>query len=81
MSTLASPISCRILRRTQDGRVLAYDAKTEDSLWETAIGYPNKHESTPVTAGTVRRRRNRPDGNSLADGNHNGEGIDTRPLE
>jgi alcohol dehydrogenase (cytochrome c) len=38
----------RIFRGTQDGRVLAYDFKTGDRLWETAIADPNKSESAPA---------------------------------
>jgi alcohol dehydrogenase (cytochrome c) len=37
----------RIFRGTQDGRVLAYDFKTGDRLWETAIADPKKSESAP----------------------------------
>jgi len=38
----------RIFRGTQDGRVLAYDFKTGDRLWETAIADPKKSESAPA---------------------------------
>ena len=38
----------RVFRGTQDGRVLAYDFKTGERLWETAIADPSKSESAPA---------------------------------
>ncbi|ATQ68621.1 MULTISPECIES: pyrroloquinoline quinone-dependent dehydrogenase [Methylosinus] len=38
----------RVFRGTQDGRVLAYDFKTGERLWETAIADPKKSESAPA---------------------------------
>ncbi|MGJ0452809.1 MAG: pyrroloquinoline quinone-dependent dehydrogenase [Methylocystis sp.] len=38
----------RVFRGTQDGRVLAYDFKTGERLWETAIADPEKSESAPA---------------------------------
>ena len=38
----------RLFRGTQDGRVLAYDFKTGERLWETAIADPAKSESAPA---------------------------------
>jgi alcohol dehydrogenase (cytochrome c) len=38
----------RVFRGTQDGRVLAYDFKTGERLWETAIADPKKMESAPA---------------------------------
>lgn len=38
----------RVFRGTQDGRVLAYDFKNGERLWETAIGDPKKSESAPA---------------------------------
>ncbi|MGD9543016.1 MAG: pyrroloquinoline quinone-dependent dehydrogenase [Methylocystis sp.] len=38
----------RVFRGTQDGRVLAYDFKTGERLWETAIADPRKSESAPA---------------------------------
>lgn len=38
----------RVFRGTQDGRVLAYDFKTGNRLWETAIADPKKSESAPA---------------------------------
>jgi alcohol dehydrogenase (cytochrome c) len=37
-----------LFRGTQDGRVLAYDFKTGQRLWETRIADPNKGESAPA---------------------------------
>jgi alcohol dehydrogenase (cytochrome c) len=38
----------RVFRGTQDGRVLAYDFRTGERLWETAIADPKKSESAPA---------------------------------
>ena len=38
----------RVFRGTQDGRVLAYDFKSGERLWETAIADPKKSESAPA---------------------------------
>ena len=38
----------RVFRGTQDGRVLAYDFKTGERLWETAIADPKMSESAPA---------------------------------
>ncbi|HTO78362.1 MAG TPA: PQQ-binding-like beta-propeller repeat protein [Methylocystis sp.] len=38
----------RVFRGTQDGRVLAYDSKSGERLWETAIADPKKSESAPA---------------------------------
>ncbi|MGD9541659.1 PQQ-binding-like beta-propeller repeat protein [Methylocystis sp.] len=38
----------RVFRGLQDGRVLAYDFKTGERLWETAIADPKKSESAPA---------------------------------
>ena len=38
----------RVFRGTQDGRVLAYDFKSGERLWETAIADPTKSESAPA---------------------------------
>lgn len=38
----------RVFRGTQDGRVLAYDFKTGERLWETRIADPKKSESAPA---------------------------------
>lgn len=37
-----------IVRGTQDGRVLAYDARTGKERWQTVIANPNKGESIPA---------------------------------
>ena len=37
----------KIFRGTQDGRVIAYDAKTGKRLWQTSIANPKKGESVP----------------------------------
>jgi alcohol dehydrogenase (cytochrome c) len=37
-----------LFRGTQDGRVLAYDAKTGKRLWQTSIADPKKGETTPA---------------------------------
>jgi len=37
-----------LFRGTQDGRVLAYDFKTGNRLWETTIGDATKHEDVPA---------------------------------
>jgi outer membrane protein assembly factor BamB len=38
----------RVFRGTQDGRVLAYDFKSGERLWETAIADPKKSETAPA---------------------------------
>lgn len=38
----------RVFRGTQDGRVLAYDFKSGERLWATAIADPKKSESAPA---------------------------------
>ena len=38
----------RVFRGTQDGRVLAYDFKSGERLWETAIADPKRSESAPA---------------------------------
>ena len=38
----------RVFRGTQDGRVLAFDFKSGERLWEAAIGDPKKSESAPA---------------------------------
>ncbi|MBS0249525.1 MAG: PQQ-binding-like beta-propeller repeat protein [Proteobacteria bacterium] len=38
----------KIFRGTQDGRVIAYDAKTGKRLWQTSIADPKKGESVPA---------------------------------
>ena len=38
----------KLFRGTQDGRVLAYDAKTGKRIWETRIADPKKGESVPA---------------------------------
>ncbi len=44
----AAYLDGRLFRGTQDGRVLAYDFKTGERLWETAIADPKKGESAPA---------------------------------
>jgi alcohol dehydrogenase (cytochrome c) len=38
----------RVFRGTQDGRVLAYDFKSGERLWETTIANPKRSESAPA---------------------------------
>ncbi len=44
----AALLDDRIFRGTQDGRVLAYDAKTGERLWERLIGIASLGESVPA---------------------------------
>jgi len=44
----AAYLDGKLFRGTQDGRVLAYDAKTGKRLWETTIADPKKGETVPA---------------------------------
>lgn len=44
----AAYLDNRLFRGTQDGRVLAYDARSGRRLWETTIADPGKGESVPA---------------------------------